>query len=97
MSTRIAIVAGVLALAGTATAVGSQGYLYIQTNDWHAGRNAMRGYAISGTGHLTPIPAAGVRTQGTGGWNQTAGKIGPNDADASVVSTPSGRYVYAVN
>jgi hypothetical protein len=97
MSMRITIAAGALAVACTASAVGSQGYLYIQTNDWHAGRNAMRGYAISGGGHLTPVPAAGVRTGGTGGWNQTAGKIGPNDADASVVSTPSGRYVYAVN
>ena len=97
MSGRTLIATGALALACTATAVGAQGTVYIQTNDWHTGRNAMRGYSISDSGHLTPVPAASVRTGGTGGWNQTAGKVGPELGDTSVVSTPSGEYVYAVN
>ena len=97
MSGRILIATAAFALACTATAVGAQGTVYIQTNDWHAGRNAMRGYSISDSGHLIPVPAASVRTGGTGGWNQTAGKVGPELGDTSVVSTPSGEYVYAVN
>ena len=97
MSGRTLIATGALALACTATAVGAQGTVYIQTNDWHTGRNAMRGYSISDSGHLTPVPAASVRTGGTGGWNQTAGKVGPELGDTSVVSTPSGEYLYAVN
>ena len=97
MSGRILIATAAFALACTATAVGAQGTVYIQTNDWHAGRNAMRGYSISDSGHLIPVPAASVRTGGTGGWNQTAGTVGPELGDTSVVSTPSGEYVYAVN
>lgn len=97
MKRTMTMAAGVLVLATAGAALGSQGYVYIETNDWHVGRNAMRGYAIGTSGHLTPVPAASVRTGGTGGWNQTAGKVGPELGDATVVSTPSGEYVYAVN
>ncbi len=70
--------------------------VYIQTNDYKPGANAILAYRHTGDGKLKPIPGSPFKTGGSGN-NNTGQELGPADSDQEIVVTADRKFLLAVN
>ena len=71
--------------------------LYVESNDPRAGQNSILAYSRAVDGSLTPLAGSPFLTAGKGHTNPTAGKLGPNDLDYSMIISADKKRLFAVN
>lgn len=70
--------------------------MYVQTNDFHPGANAVLAYRHTGDGKMMPLPGSPFKTGGTGNDN-TVQELGPADSDQELFMTDNKKFLLAVN
>lgn len=68
--------------------------VYVESNNFNAGKNSILAYHRSATGALSPIGE--FLTGGTGYYNSDE-RLGPDDSDQEIIATPDHKTLYAVN
>jgi hypothetical protein len=72
-------------------------FVYVESNNPNPGQNAILAYKENTTtGALTALPNGRFLTGGTG-YRNAGPQLGPDDSDKEVISTPDGKYLFAVN
>lgn len=72
-------------------------FLYLQSGNTAEGQNSIVAYERGLNGAMRPLPGSPFLTGGTGINNSTNGKLGPNDNDTPIVTSPDGKRLFAVN
>lgn len=70
--------------------------IYLETNDYHEGRNAILAYRVSSDGVLSTVSGSPFFTRGTGIANPNQ-VLGPNDSDGQLQVSEDGKFLLAVN
>ena len=70
--------------------------VYLETNDYHKGQNAVLAYRKNTDGTLSPVPGSPFKTYGEGIANPKQG-LGPDDSDDQLKITADGKFLLAVN
>jgi hypothetical protein len=72
-------------------------FVYVESNNPNPGQNAVLAYKENtATGALTALPNGRFLTGGTG-YRNAGPQLGPDDSDKEIISTPDGKYLFAVN
>ncbi len=70
--------------------------VYVLSNDYHEGANAVLAYRHKPDGSMVPLPGSPFLTSGAGVGNPGEA-LGPDDTDDPLVVSPDGQYLLAVN
>lgn len=70
--------------------------IYLETNDYHDGQNAILAYRNASDGMLTPLPGSPFATHGAGVANPKQ-VLGPDDSDTQLQLSEDGQFLLAVN
>jgi 6-phosphogluconolactonase (cycloisomerase 2 family) len=70
--------------------------VYVLSNDYHEGANAVLAYRHMSDGTVVPLPGSPFLTRGAGVGNPQE-VLGPDDTDDPLVISPDGQYLLAVN
>jgi 6-phosphogluconolactonase (cycloisomerase 2 family) len=70
--------------------------VYLQTNDYNTGQNAILAYRDDGDGNLAALPGSPFSTNGAGVGNPMQ-LLGPSDSDYELRRSADGNFLLAVN
>jgi 6-phosphogluconolactonase (cycloisomerase 2 family) len=70
--------------------------VYVLSNDYHDGANAVLAYRHMPDGSVVPMSGSPFLTGGSGVGNPSEG-LGPDDTDDPLIVSPDGEYLLAVN
>jgi 6-phosphogluconolactonase (cycloisomerase 2 family) len=70
--------------------------IYLETNDYHDGQNAVLAYRNASDGMLTPLNGSPFATHGAGVANPKQ-VLGPDDSDTQLQLSEDGQFLLAVN